>query len=60
MPPEALASTTEHVTQRDFPESAEDVCEMAREAGFQLVPRELTRDATGFHRLLAFMKGAAR
>lgn len=27
--------------------------------GFQLAPRELTRDATGFHRLLAFTEGTA-
>jgi len=59
MPPEALASTIEHVTQRDFPESAESVCEMAREAGFDLAPQESFRDSTGFHRLLAFTKGTA-
>lgn len=57
MPPEALASTIEHVTQQDFPETAEDVCEIAREAGFHIAPQELFRDSTGFHRLLAFMRG---
>lgn len=54
MPPESLASTIEHITQRDFPETGGDVCEMAREAGFREGVRELFRDATGFHRLLAF------
>lgn len=58
MTPESLASTSEHVTQRDFPETSEDVSEMAREAGFCDEPLELFRDATGFHRLLAFTKGA--
>ena len=59
MPPEALASTIEHVTHRDFPESAGRVCEMAREAGFHLAPQELFWDGTGFHRLLAFTRIAA-
>ena len=58
MPPESLASTIEHVTQRDFPETAEALSAMAREAGFEREPQELFRDATGFHRLLAFTKGA--
>jgi len=57
MPPESLASTSEHVTQRDFPESIEALAAMAREADFQY-PRELFRDATGFHRLMAFTKEA--
>lgn len=57
MPPNSLASTIEHVTQRDFPETSEAISEMAREAGFQ-EPQELFRDATGFHRLLAFTKEA--
>jgi hypothetical protein len=57
MPLESLASTTQHVTQRDFPESKEALAAMAREAGF-LEPQELFRDATGFHRLLAFTKEA--
>lgn len=57
MPPESLASTIEHVTQRDFPETSEVLSAMAREAGFQ-GPQELFRDITGFHRLLAFTKGA--
>lgn len=57
MPSESLASTTEHVIQRDFPESIEALAAMAREAGFQ-EPMELFRDATGFHRVLAFMKEA--
>jgi hypothetical protein len=52
-----LASTIEHVTQRDFPETSEALSGMAREAGFQ-EPQELFRDATGFHRLLAFTKEA--
>jgi SAM-dependent methyltransferase len=55
MTPESLASTTEHVTQRDFPESSEALAAMAREAGFQ-EPQELFRDATGFHRLLALTR----
>jgi SAM-dependent methyltransferase len=57
MPLESLASTTQHVMQRDFPESIEALAAMAREAGFQ-EPRELYRDATVFHRLLAFTKEA--
>lgn len=57
MPPKSLASTIEHVTQRDFPESIEALAAMAREAGF-MEPPELFRDATGFHRLLAFTKEA--
>ncbi len=58
MPPESLASTIEHVTRMDFPETAESLAEMAREAGFTEKPQELLRDASGFHRVLAFMKGA--
>jgi 2-polyprenyl-3-methyl-5-hydroxy-6-metoxy-1,4-benzoquinol methylase len=53
--PTGLASTVEHVTQRDFPEASQALAAMAREAGF-LEPQELFRDATGFHRLLAFVK----
>lgn len=53
--PEGLASTVEHVTQRDFPETSQTLTSMAREAGF-LEPQELFRDATGVHRLLAFVK----
>lgn len=53
--PAGLASTVEHVTQRDFPEDSTALAAMARQAGF-LVPQELFRDATGFHRLLAFVK----
>lgn len=52
-----LASTTQHVMQRDFPETNEALAAMAREAGFRDGPRELFQDATGFHRLLAFTKG---
>lgn len=59
MPAEGLAGTIEHVTQRDFPEAAETIFDMGREAGFRDEPRELFRDATGFHRLLACTKGAA-
>lgn len=55
----ALASTTEHVVQRDFPETAEAIGSMARDAGFNAEPRELVCDATGFHRLLAFTTGSA-
>lgn len=58
--PEALASTTEHVVQRDFPETADAIGCMARDAGFRDEPRELFRDATGFHRLLAFTTGPGR
>lgn len=57
--PEALASTIEHVVQRDFPETAEAIGGMARDAGFSPEPRELARDATGFHRLLAFTTRSA-
>lgn len=57
--PDALASTTEHVVQRDFPETAAVIGSMARDAGFGAEPRELARDATGFHRLLAFTTGSA-
>ena len=56
MPPEELASTIEHVTQRDFPETGGAVAAMAREAGFGRQPRELFRDTTGFHRLMVFTK----
>jgi len=56
MPPEGLASTIEHVAQRDFPETGEAVAAMALEAGFRQRPRELFRDTTGFHRLMAFTK----
>lgn len=58
IPADNLASTVEHVTQRDFPETTAALSAMAREAGFREEPRELFRDATGFHRLLAFTKGA--
>jgi SAM-dependent methyltransferase len=54
---EGLASTTEHVVQRDFPETLGAIEAMSREAGFQDMPQELYRDATGFHRLLGFTKG---
>jgi SAM-dependent methyltransferase len=56
MPPEGLASTIEHVRQRDFPETSEALTAMAMEAGLGQEPQELFRDATGFHRLLAFAK----
>jgi tRNA (cmo5U34)-methyltransferase len=55
---DSLASTTEHVLQRDIPETAREIQTMAREAGFHGEPRELFRDATGFHRLMAFTKAA--
>ena len=54
--PEALAGTCEHVLGRDFPETAEAIRVMAREAGLPREPAELFRDDTGFHRLLAFTK----
>lgn len=53
---ESLASTIEHVTQRDYPETGEAISDMAHEAGFAQDPQELFRDATGFHRLLAFTR----
>jgi len=56
MPPESLASTIQHVTESDFPETIEALTAMATEAGFCQEPEELFRDATGFHRLLAFTK----
>lgn len=55
---DSLASTTEHVLQRDFPETLRAMQDMAREAGFQGEPRELFRDATGFHRVMVFTKAA--
>lgn len=58
MPPECLDSTIEHVTQRDFPETSEAIWKISRKAGFGQPPRELFRDTTDFHRLLAFTKGA--
>lgn len=58
MPPEHMASTVEHVVQRDFPESGETISGMAREAGFREPPGELFRDPTEFHRLVAFTKKA--
>ncbi len=57
MPAESLASTTEHVMQRDFPESSKEHSAMGLNAGFQ-EPRELFRDETGFHGLLAFTKAS--
>ncbi|MFM7033862.1 MAG: class I SAM-dependent methyltransferase [Planctomycetia bacterium] len=59
LPPEGLASTVEHVTQRDFPETTAAIATMAREAGFCGEPQELFHDATGFHRLFALTKSAA-
>jgi cyclopropane fatty-acyl-phospholipid synthase-like methyltransferase len=56
--PEHLDSTTEHVLQRDFPETRGVVREMAHEAGFEGEPRDLFQDATGFHRLVVFTKAA--
>lgn len=56
--PEALAGTIEHVSQRDFPETVEDVAGMARAAGFGAPPREPFVDHTGFHRIMAFTKAA--
>ena len=53
-----LASAIEHVTQRDFPETSDVIFEMARAGGLHQEPRELFRDATGFHRLLAFTQAA--
>jgi hypothetical protein len=55
---ENLASTIDHVTQRDFPETSDAVLEMASAGGFHQEPRELFRDAIGFHRLLAFTQAA--
>lgn len=57
MPRAALASIIEHVARCDFPETASDIFEMARAAGFHPTPHELFRDATGFHRLFAVTKG---
>jgi len=54
--PEGLASTTEHVVQRDFPETLHAIRQMGQEAGFRSEPRELFQDASGFHRLLCFTK----
>lgn len=53
--PTGLAGTVEHVTQRDFPETSQTLTELAASAGFQGL-QELFRDATGFHRLVAFVK----
>lgn len=54
MPSGGLAGTIEHVTQRDFPETSLALSAMARGAGFGQEPQELFRDATEFHRLMAF------
>lgn len=58
MSPESLASVIAHVTERDYPETSAGLFDMARAAGWSGQPQELFRDATGFHRLLAFAKGA--
>ena len=58
MSAEGLASTTEHITQRDFPETGDTISALALEAGFGRRPQELFRDATGFHRLMALTKNA--
>jgi len=50
---ETLATAVEHVNQRDIPETVGSLTALAREAGLA-GPVELFRDATGFHRLLAF------
>lgn len=48
---EAFASTREHVTTRDFPETVTTMLDMARRAGFRPAATELFRDECGFHRL---------
>jgi SAM-dependent methyltransferase len=58
MSPHDLAGTIEHVTQRDFPETGEALSALARDAGFS-EPQELFRDATGFHRLVAFRQATS-
>lgn len=55
MTPQDLAGTIEHVTRRDYPETQESLSAMARGARFS-EPQELFRDATGFHRLMAFLR----
>lgn len=50
---DALAGAVEHVMQRDIPETVESLTALAHDAGLA-GPTELFRDATGFHRLLAF------
>jgi SAM-dependent methyltransferase len=52
--PEAFASTREHVTARDFPETVDTVLDMARTSGFRPAAVELFRDHRGFHRLFCF------
>lgn len=52
--PEAFASTREHVTARDFPETVATILDMARRAGFRPAATELFRDERGFHRLFCF------
>jgi SAM-dependent methyltransferase len=51
---DALAGTCAHVIERDYPETAESLAALAAAGGFRATPRELFRDATGFHRLLVF------
>jgi hypothetical protein len=46
-------SAVEHVNTRDLPETVASLRAPARDAGLA-GPTELFRDATGFHRLLAF------
>lgn len=58
MPPEFLTSTTEHITQRDFPETLPTILELAHGAGFRDAPQELFQDTTGFHRLLVFPRSS--
>jgi len=50
---EALADTSRHVRECDFPETVAATHEMARRAGFEADGRELYGD--GFHRLLCFV-----
>jgi hypothetical protein len=49
----SLASSIDHVTARDFPETGEALSAIARETGIGQEPHELFRDATGFRRLMA-------
>ena len=58
LPAESLASVIAHVTERDYPETGAGLFDLALEAGWSGQPQELFRDATGFHRLLAFTKRA--
>lgn len=58
LPPEALASTIDHLETHDHPETVADLNAIATAAGFAPAPHDLFHDAAGFYRLLGFTKPA--